>query len=100
MKTYHLKRRVVGKNKEGGSVVEYEDPIEIRATIWSAGGRVQAEMYGEKLAYMKNMAYEGTEEMKEGDGICVSASPVSPPDYKIVSIKSEYKPKMMELERL
>lgn len=100
MKTYHLKRRTVGKNKEGGSVVVYEKPIEIRATIWPAGGRVQAEMYGEKLTYMKNMAYEGTEKMKEGDGICVFTGPEEAPDYKIVSIKSEYSPKIMELERL
>lgn len=100
MKTYHLKRRTVEKNREGGTVVNYEDPVEIRATIWPAGGRVQAEMYGERLAYMKNMAYEGGEEMREGDGICVFTGPEELPDYKIISIKSEYSPKMMELERL
>lgn len=87
------------KNKEGGTRVLYEEPVEIRATIWPAGGRVQAEMYGEKLAYMKNMAYEGKEEMREGDGICVFAGPEEQPDYKIVSIKPEYSPKMIELER-
>lgn len=100
MKTYYLRRRTAKKNSEGGSVVGYEDPIEIRATIWSAGGRVQAEMYGEKLAYMKNMLYEGTEKMQEGDGICVFAAPEDSPDYKIISIKAECRPLMMELERL
>lgn len=100
MKTYYLRRRTLKKNSEGGSVVGYEDPIEIRATIWPAGGRVQAEMYGERLAYMKNMAYEGVEEMREGDGICVFTGPEGQPDYKIISIKAECSPRMMELERL
>lgn len=100
MKTFYLRRRKTEKNKEGGSLVTYGEPIAVKATIWPAGGRVQAEMYGEKLAYMKNMAYEGTEEMKEGDGICVFAGPEDTPDYKIISINPEYSPRMMELKRL
>jgi hypothetical protein len=100
MKKYHLRKRKVGKDKEGGSVVEYEEAVEIHATIWPAGGRVQAEMYGERLAYIKNMEYGGPEEMTEGDGICVFTGPEDPPDYKIISIKREYSPKVMELERV
>lgn len=100
MKKYHLRKRRVGKDKEGGSVVEYEDAVEIMATIWPAGGRVQAEMYGERLSYIKNMEYDGPEEMTEGDGICVYAAPDKPPDYKIISIKREYRPKIMEMERM
>lgn len=54
MKQYHLRKRNVRKDNEGGTVVEYADAVEIRATIWPAGGRVQAEMYGERLSYIKN----------------------------------------------
>ena len=100
IKKYHLRKRVAGKDKEGGSVVTYEEAVEIQATIWPAGGRVQAEMYGERLSYIKNMEYGGPEEMTEGDGICVFTGPEDPPDYKIISIKREYSPKVMELERL
>ncbi len=100
MKQYHLRKRNVRKDNEGGTVVEYADAVEIRATIWPARGRVQAEMYGERLSYIKNMEYGGPEEMTEGDGICVFAGPNDPPDYKIISIKREYSPNVMELERL
>ena len=82
MKDYHLRKRVVEKDKEGGSVVSYEAAVPIKATIWPASGKVQAEMYGERLAYIKNMEYEGKD-----------------PDYKIISIK-EYSPMLMELEKI
>lgn len=100
MKKYHLRRRTIQKNSEGGTVDAYAEAIEIQAIIWPAGGRVQAEMYGEKLSYIKNMEYEGTETMQEGDGICVFVGPEERPDYKIISIKPEYSPKLIELEKL
>lgn len=100
MKSYHLRRRKTGKDREGGSIVEYEEAVEIKAIIWPAGGRVQAEMYGERLSYIKNMEYGGAEAMQEGDGICVFVGPEEKPDYKIISIKPEYSPKVMELERI
>ena len=88
------------RDKEGGSITEYAEPVEIKATIWTAGGRVQSEMYGDRLSYIKNMEYGGSEEMQEGDGICVFVGPDEKPDYKIISIKPEYNPKVMELEKL
>lgn len=100
MKKYHLRKRATQKNSEGGSKVAYEPAVEIEATIWPAGGKVQAEMYGERLQYMKNMEYGGQEAMQEGDGICVFVGPDANPDYKIISIQPEYNPKRMELERL
>ena len=100
MKSYHLRRRKTGKDREGGSIVEYEEAVEIKAIIWPAGGKVQAEMYGERLTYIKNMEYGGAEAMQEGDGICVFVGPEAGPDYKIISIKPEYSPKVMELERI
>lgn len=53
MKKYHLRKRVPKKDKEGGSITEYAEAVEINATIWPASGRVQAEMYGERLTYIK-----------------------------------------------
>ena len=65
MKRYYLKRRTPQKNSEGGTIVAYADAVEIDAIIWPAGGKVQAEMYGERLAYIKNMEYGGDEMMKK-----------------------------------
>ncbi len=100
LKSYHLRRRKSGKDKEGGSLVSYEAAIAIEAAIWAAGGRVQAEMYGERLTYIKNMHYEGTETMQEGDGICVYAGPEEIPDYKIIAINNDFSPAQITLERI
>lgn len=100
MKKYHLKRRIPKRTSEGSSYTEYAEAVEIQAIIWPAGGKVQAEMYGERLSYIKNMEYGGVETMQEGDGICVFVSPDEKPDYKIISIQPEYNPKRMELEKL
>jgi len=100
LKTYQLRRRVPSKDKEGGSITIWEDAVPIEAIIWSAGGKIQAEMYGERLQYIKNMQYDGAETMQEGDGICVYVAPEHDPDYKIISIKPEYTPVQMEIERI
>ena len=99
-KTYYLRKRIQKKTPEGSSYTDYDEAIEIKARIWSASGRIQAEVYGEKLTYIKNMEYDGQESMQEGDGICVFVGAEEAPDYKIISIKHEYNPKVMELEAL
>ena len=100
MKKYHLRKRVPKKDKEGGSITEYAEAVEIKATIWPASGRVQAEMYGERLTYIKNMEYSGKEELKEGDGICVYVAGDADPDYKITSINHDVDPKVITLEKI
>lgn len=99
-KTYYLRKRIPKRTSEGSSYTDYADGIEIKARIWPAGGRIQAEMYGERLTYIKNMEYDGQESMQEGDGVCVFVGADEAPDYKIISIKPEYNPKLMELEAL
>lgn len=78
----------------------YDEAVQIEAAIWTAGGRVQAEMYGERLTYMKNMQYEGSETMQEGDGICVYVGPEEKPDYMIVAINDDFIPVQIMLERI
>lgn len=80
--------------------MDYEEAIPIEAAIWAASGKMQAEMYGEKLNYIKNMQYEGVETMQEGDGICVNAGAEDPPDYKIVAINDDFIPAQITLERI
>lgn len=100
LKKYQLRKRSVTKNKEGSSVVSYQQGIEVEAVIWSAGGKVQAEMYGERLAYIKNMQYEGAVDIQEGDGICVFVTEEEIPDYKVIAIQPEYQPMQLVLEKI
>lgn len=97
-KTCNLRKRSTAKNNEGGSVVTYANPVEIEATIWSAGGKAQMEMYGERLPYIKNMQYEGPEEIKEFDGVCVNIPGTEKPDYEVRSANKDHSPQLFILE--
>lgn len=99
MKTYQLRKRQVSKNSEGGDVESWAAAVPIDATIWQASGQVQAQMYGEHLAYIKNMEYHGTENLQEKDGICVDVTGTDPPDYIIRSINRYVDPKVIVLEK-
>ena len=48
---------------------------------------------------MLNMLYDGPQELREGDGMCVYVSKDSNPDYKVISIK-HYSHKVIELEKI
>lgn len=100
IKQYYLRKRNTTKNNEGGFETNYQEAVPIEAVIWSAGGKTQAQMYGERLTYIKNMEYGGNEDIQENDGICVFVQPDNEPDYKVISIKPEYSPKILELERI
>jgi hypothetical protein len=99
-KEFTLKRRQTGRNAEGGYVESWADPVTIQATTWQASGRAQAEMYGERLAYMRNMEYEGAEVIKENDGICVFVSADADPDYRVIAVNADYKPVRYLLEAI
>jgi len=84
--------------------------------VWPAGGKLQAEIYGQRLNYICNCKVDGAYTiendedgtlrykfngfgLKEGDGICIYAGEDSKPDYKIIAIKP-YKPLYMEVEKI
>lgn len=112
---YYLKKRTVKKDNEGSTYEEYGAALPFLGEVWPASGKVQAEMYGQRLPYICNCKMAGaytvcTEKngcavydfgdytVSELDGICVNASTEEPPDYKIISIKP-YRPLYMELEK-
>lgn len=99
-KQYHLKKQFVKKDKEGSSYVEYGDPFAFLADISPAGGKVQAELYGVRLAYMLNMVCTEDIDIKENDGICVYVDAQSLPDYKVISIKRYSNHILCELEKI
>ena len=99
-KTYYLKKKIISEDNEGGKYQGFSDlGIDIMANISPASGKLQAEIYGERLNYILNMLYDGPLDLKEGDGICVYAPKKSEPDYKIISIK-RYSHKVIELEKI
>ena len=83
--------------------------------VWPAGGKVQTEQYGDRVSYIFNCRVEGKYSpvvdkdglvyqfegfyLREKDGICLYASPDSPPDYRIIAVKP-YQPLYMEVERI
>ena len=98
MKTYNLRKRIVSKNSEGGSVVSYDNAVKIQAIIWQASGAMDIKTYGERVNYIKHMHYEGDITIKEGDGICVNVSADKEPDYYVKAINTDFKPVQIELE--
>ena len=114
-KTYYLKKKTVIEDNESGKYPGYSEAIEINANISPASGRLQAEIYGERLNYILNMLVDGPYEVIvkenityyivngieicEGYGICVYVSKESNPDYKIISIKP-YSHLCIELEKI
>lgn len=115
VKEYHLKKKVVRKDGEGGTYTEYGSLFEFSGEAWPAGGKIQAEIYGERLSYIYNLRMNGkyhvqTDEdgithyvfnsgldVVEGDGICLFTE--DEPDYKIISIKP-LRFLRMEIEKL
>ena len=98
-KTYWLKKKTTIEDDEGNMYADYSEPIEIKANIYPASGKLQAEIYGERLNYIENMLYDGSEKLKEGDGICVYVDKDSKTDYKVISIK-QYSHQLIELEKI
>ncbi len=99
-KSYYLKKKVLIEDNEGGKYAGYSDAaIEIEANISPASGKLQAEIYGERLKYILNMLYDGSEEISEGDGICVYVSNSEAPDYKVISAK-KWSHMQIELEKI
>lgn len=100
-KPYFYKKRTVVQDEEGGTIETFsETPTHFEAAIYPASGRVQAEVYGERLTYILNMLCDGSEDISEGDGICVNVGSEALPDYKVISIKYYTRHKEYELEKI
>ena len=101
---YQIKKAVPQKDAEGGSYIEYGPATPITAEMWTGGGKLQTEMYGNRLPNIRNLRLNGayyevpgingkvTYQMRDGpglavgDGICIYAAADQDPDYQIVAI--------------
>ncbi|QBF00050.1 hypothetical protein PMF13cell1_05646 [Blautia producta] len=101
---YQHRKAILARDSEGGSYTEYGPAETITAEMWTGGGKMQAEMYGNRLPNIRNLRLQGKykevpgmngkvsyqldngPEIAAGDGICIYAAVDQEPDYQIVSI--------------
>lgn len=100
----YLKKRMITSDDEGNDIVSYsEESTEIQMDVQSAGGQVNAQIWGEQLPYIKTCYYDGNdinEGENEKDGICYKVNSSSKPDYEIVSIQEYSRHKVITLKKL
>ena len=71
--------------------------------VQSAGGTVNAQLYGKDIKYIKACKYQGAELSEshgEGFGICLYTDKAADPDYKITAIQEFSTHKNITLERI
>lgn len=104
LETYRIRIAVLKKDAEGGSYMEYGPAASITAEMWAGGGKLQTEMYGNRLPNIRNLRIQGQysevpgmngkvsyqldngPKIAAGDGICIYAAADQEPDYQVVAI--------------
>lgn len=116
IKEYQHRLAIPKKDQEGSSYLEYGIASSFQAEEWPAGGKVQAEMYGQRLPNIRNLRIQGTYQevpgadkasyaVKDGpvitanDGICLCVSGDVDPDYRVIAIYP-YRFLTLEVEKL
>lgn len=118
IKEYFCRKAVPVKDREGGTSLEYQPSAAFTGEVWPAGGKIQAEQYGNRLKYIRNVKIQGSYEavpdekgrlhyvfpetgldVMEGDGLCLHVPGDAPPDYRVISIRP-YIPLRLEAEAL
>lgn len=97
LKEYVVKERVSVKEPDGTTYEDWSGQSwTIQADIQPAGGKLLAEMYGERLAYMKTAYVEKDTELKETDGVFFDDDSI----YKVVAVQVWNTHKVVHLERV
>lgn len=117
LRDYYHRKRIPVKDSEGSTGETYGAASTIKGEVWPASGKVQAQQYGQKLPYIRNLKIDGGytvrpdekgklhyildngADIMELDGICLYVGETSEPDYKIISIKP-YRFLTLEVEKL
>ena len=101
--TVYLKKPITTQDDEGYTINGWSDPQPIKMNIQSAGGSVNAQLYGKDIKYIKTCKYQGEELSEgcgEGYGICLKVPPTTVPDYKITAIQEFSAHKNITIERI
>lgn len=89
--TVYLKKRESTRNQYGEMEEGYSEiATPVRMNVQSAGGAVNAQIYGERLPYIKSCKYQGDvikPSQNEMDGVCLYVNQDDEPDYEIKAIQ-------------
>ena len=117
LETFFHRKRIIKKDNEGSTYEEYGAATSFTGESWPASGKVQAQQYGQKLGYIRNVKIDGGytiepdekgrlhyilengADLMELDGICLFTGEDKDPDYKIVAVKP-YRFLTLEVERI
>lgn len=97
LKKYKYFKRDTAQDSDSTTYTDWVESGTIEAHIQPAGGKLMAEMYGERLAYMLTGYAESSQPIEEGAGIAVNTS--DKPDYRIISVKN-WNHKVFTLEKI
>lgn len=99
LEEFFHKKMTVKKDKEGSTSEEYGAASSVTGESWPASGKVQAEQYGQRLNYIRNIRIQGSykiqtdekgrlhyiledgTDIEERDGICLYVAADQLPDY-------------------
>lgn len=101
--TVYIKKPENTQDDEGYSIAGWGDPQPVKMNVQSAGGAVNAQIYGKDIKYIKTCKYQGdllSEGHGEGFGVCLHTSSDEDPDYKITAIQEFSTHKNITLERI
>lgn len=116
VKQYYHRQRITNKDAESGTYEEYGTAMAFSGEVWAASGKVQAQMYGERLSYIRNIRIHGNYvittdrkrnvhyvypdglDITESDGLCLYMLGDTDPDYRIISI-NPCRPLRLEAEK-
>lgn len=117
IETYYHRKRIIKKDSEGSTSEEYGTASSISGESWPASGKVQAQQYGQRLNYIRNVRLNGKynsqpddkgnvhfiledgTDIQELDGIHLYTDKDQKPDYKIIAVKP-YRFLTLEVERI
>lgn len=104
LKNYRVYEPVIEKDGEGVTTEKWVKRKSMLLEIWPASGKLQAEMYGERLNYILNMILPKNEDddfrLTEKWGVNVYNQSTNEPDYRIISMKEYNRHYLYELEKI
>ncbi|MCP9358510.1 hypothetical protein KBX49_11130 [Liquorilactobacillus satsumensis] len=101
--TIYLREPINGQDDEGNIIKNgWGNSTTIKMNVQSAGGTVNAQIWGKDLKYIKSCKYQGNlinEGQQENWGICLHVAKDAEPDYLINSIQTFSDHKNITLEK-
>lgn len=103
LKNYRVYEPAIEKDDEGVTTEKWIKRKSMLLEIWPASGKLQAEMYGERLNYILNMILPKNDDdfrLTEKWGVNVYNQSIDEPDYRIISMKEYNRHYLYELEKI